>query len=265
MHATPAKTSRTSELIEDGDDQLVLGIVETGRLVTIHRGRELTLNPGEAALWSKADVSQTILPDSFHFIGVSIPRPTLRSQVTEVEDCLAKPLVGDDATIKLLGAYVLAFQKNAKSLPPDVRSLGKAHIHDLAVLALGANRDAGEIATKRGLRAARLKAVKADIVANLGHRDLTIDALARRHRISPRSLRELFSIEHTTFTDYMLNQRLAYVHRQLMDARYAYRTISALAFEAGFGDLSYFNHSFRRRYGATPSDIRQTARPDEIR
>ena len=38
--------------------------------------------------------------------------------------------------------------------------------------------------------------------------------------------------------------------------------ISTIAFEAGFGDLSYFNHAFRRRYGATPSDIRASRAQD---
>jgi AraC-like DNA-binding protein len=32
--------------------------------------------------------------------------------------------------------------------------------------------------------------------------------------------------------------------------------------EVGFGDLSYFNRSFRRRFGMTPSDARQHARRD---
>jgi AraC-like DNA-binding protein len=38
------------------------------------------------------------------------------------------------------------------------------------------------------------------------------------------------------------------------------RTISAVAFDCGFGDLSYFNRAFRRHYGATPSDIRAAAK-----
>lgn len=32
--------------------------------------------------------------------------------------------------------------------------------------------------------------------------------------------------------------------------------MESFAFEAGFGDLSYFNPSFRRRFGMTPSDVR---------
>jgi AraC-like DNA-binding protein len=33
-----------------------------------------------------------------------------------------------------------------------------------------------------------------------------------------------------------------------------------IAFDAGFGDLSYFNRVFRQRYGDTPSGIRMLAR-----
>ena len=64
----------------------------------------------------------------------------------------------------------------------------------------------------------------------------------------------------TTFTDFVLCGRLARAHRMLVDPRYADHSISAVAYEAGFSDLSYFNRTFRRRYGATPSGIRQGAR-----
>lgn len=57
----------------------------------------------------------------------------------------------------------------------------------------------------------------------------------------------------------MLGQRLARAHRALRDPRSADLKISTIAFAAGFGDLSYFNHAFRRHYGATPSDVRAAA------
>jgi AraC-like DNA-binding protein len=59
---------------------------------------------------------------------------------------------------------------------------------------------------------------------------------------------------------FVLDARLCRVHRMLGDFRCAARTIGTLAFEAGFGDLSSFNHAFRRQYGATPSDVRAAAR-----
>jgi len=45
----------------------------------------------------------------------------------------------------------------------------------------------------------------------------------------------------------------------LSDPRLADRTIGSVAFDVGFGDLSYFNRTFRRRYGAIPTEIRQSA------
>jgi AraC-like DNA-binding protein len=42
----------------------------------------------------------------------------------------------------------------------------------------------------------------------------------------------------------------------LTDRRRADRSIASIAFESGFGDLSYFNRTFKRFYGSPPSEIR---------
>jgi AraC-like DNA-binding protein len=44
------------------------------------------------------------------------------------------------------------------------------------------------------------------------------------------------------------------------DPRRSGEKISTVAYDCGFGDVSYFNRMFRRSYGATPSDIRALAR-----
>jgi AraC-like DNA-binding protein len=56
-----------------------------------------------------------------------------------------------------------------------------------------------------------------------------------------------------------LQKRLAAADLMLRDPRYADRNISAIAFEAGFGDVSYFNRIFRRRFGVKPADARAKA------
>ena len=70
----------------------------------------------------------------------------------------------------------------------------------------------------------------------------------------------LFEEAGATFTEYVLGTapraRASSAHRRAV----ADRTLTAIAFEVGFGDLSYFNRAFRRRFGAPPSEVRAQAR-----
>jgi AraC-like DNA-binding protein len=53
--------------------------------------------------------------------------------------------------------------------------------------------------------------------------------------------------------------RLQLAHRQLSDPQLATCSISTIAYQVGFSDLSYFNRCFRRQFGATPSEVRELA------
>ena len=57
-------------------------------------------------------------------------------------------------------------------------------------------------------------------------------------------------------SEFVLAERLARAYRILSNPRFADRSITAVAFEVGFGDLSYFNRTFRRRFGCAPSRLR---------
>ena len=74
--------------------------------------------------------------------------------------------------------------------------------------------------------------------------------------LTPRNLQRLFESEGTTFSEFLLLQRLSRAHRMLTEPRLAQNPVGAIAYDAGFGDLSYFNRSFKRRFGVTPRDVR---------
>src|SRR5262249_1562793 len=135
---------------------------------------------------------------------------------------------------------------------------------DLVATALGATGDAAELARRRGVRAARLRAVKRDVLANITSPDLSIGAVAGRNGITPRYLRMLFQDEDTSFTAFVPEERLERARRMIRDANRAERMISAVAFASGFNDLSYFNRVFRRRFGMTPSDLRAQTLCEEV-
>jgi AraC-like DNA-binding protein len=98
------------------------------------------------------------------------------------------------------------------------------------------SRDAAETAKSPGVRAARLHAIKTDILNGLSRQDLSLAGLAARHGVTTRYVQMLFESEGTTFSRFLLDRRLSRAHRMLSDPRLAERTISAIAYEAGFGD-----------------------------
>jgi AraC-like DNA-binding protein len=132
-------------------------------------------------------------------------------------------------------------------------------VHDLVAATIRASRDRRAIAEGRGIAAARLQAIMTDISAHLGDGDLSVVETARRHRVTPRYVHRLLENEGLTFSSFVLGQRLSRAHRLLSDPHHADRNISSVAFDVKFGDLSYFNRTFRQRYAATPREIRQSA------
>ena len=142
---------------------------------------------------------------------------------------------------------------------PELQWLAVSHMQDLIAAAIAATRGGRAIAEGRGIAAARLRVIMTDICAHLGNGELSVAKVAQRQRVTPRYVHKLFENEGLTFSSFALGQRLARAHRMLSDPRLADRTIGSVAFDVGFGDLSYFNRTFRRRYGAAPTEIRQSA------
>jgi transcriptional regulator GlxA family with amidase domain len=88
-------------------------------------------------------------------------------------------------------------------------------------------------------------------------KDVTLDMIAARHQMSRRSIQRVFEKAGTTFQEHLLTLRLENAHRRLRDPRYRNTSILEIARACGFGDISHFNHAFRRKFGTTPSKLRE--------
>jgi AraC-like DNA-binding protein len=251
---------RTKTLLADSNDDFMFISNLVGFSVPSMRGREFTLRAGAATLLTAGEIVRQDFPEHTQFICFRIPRRTLGALVADPEHALMREIPADNEALRLLVDYATLTLDKHELATPQLRRLFAAHIHDLVVLAIGGTRDAAEIAKGRGQRAARLSALKADIAANLADENLSVGSAARRHKVTPRYVQLLFEEDGTTFSEYVLAQRLTRAHHMLSEARFAALTISAIAFEAGFTNLSYFDRTFRARFGATPSDVRAAAR-----
>jgi AraC-like DNA-binding protein len=112
----------------------------------------------------------------------------------------------------------------------------------------------------RGSRVARLSAAKAYIAANSSRQGVSVGVVATYLGVTPRSLQRLFEADGTTFSAFLLDRRLTCAYRMLRDPEFSKTPVSSIAYDAGFGDLSYFNRRFRRLFGTTPKALRQADR-----
>ena len=259
LSVSPHTVRRTRELLADGNDDVVFVMSPTAGNMVSQLGRELSHIAGDAVLMSTADAMRVDISRS-QFYMVTLSRQRLASLVPGLQDAFMRRVPRDIEALQLLTRYVRLFDDQQSLATPELRGLVVTHVYDLVALALGATRDAVAIANGRGVRAARLHAIKTEILNSLSRDELSLASLAARHRVTPRHVQTLFESDGTTFSRFLLDQRLARAHRMLSNPLLAVRTISAIAYEAGFGDLSHFNRAFRRRYGATPSDIRANSR-----
>jgi AraC-like DNA-binding protein len=242
-------------------DELFFGVNVAGRSTAMQRGHEATFGDGDAVLLSCADSAFNIpRPTPVCFVGLRMPRKQLALQVPHVDDKVMSVTPGTSDALKLLTGYLRTMLNEQALSSPDISRVAATHLLDLIALSLGSTGERTIAAQTGGVRAARLQAIKADIVGNLANGSLTVATIAARHRVTARYVHKLFEGEGTTFTQFILRQRLDRAYRTLRDQRFSMLSITSIAFDAGFGDLSYFNRTFRRHYNATPSDIRNNAR-----
>jgi AraC-like DNA-binding protein len=251
---------RTRRLLSDGNDDLVLTVNRSGYSLNSQVGRECGLGAGSAVLLSNAELGGQEFPAPATVLGLRIPRRRLAGLVASPEDALIRPIPANAAPLGLLVDYVETGLRPNRLKSPQLRHLFATHVHDLVALTIGASRDSAEIARGRGLAAATLNAAKRDIGRGLDGEEVSIVSVAGRLGVTPRYLQMLFEAEGTTFTEYVVAQRLARAHRMLSDPRFLDHSVTTIAFEVGFGHLSYFNRVFRRAYSATPSEVRASAR-----
>jgi AraC-like DNA-binding protein len=237
-------------------DELFFGINLVGACLVRQRGQEPTIGVGDAVAIALAAGPFTVLrPGPTRMLGLRLPRPATSTYASEQDARRVDPAV--TPALGLLTGYLRTLLVGPAPTA-ELADVVADHIRALTALAIGTD-PASALAGRPSLRAARLTTVKADIDQHLTDPGLAAATVAARHGISVRQLHRLFELDGRTYSRYVLDRRLQLVRQRLRHPRYAGESITSLAAGAGFADPSYFNRTFRRRYGTTPSEVRHDA------
>jgi len=261
MRGTPIRMDRRDDLDKEMRDCLFLIIASNCRLQAFQHGRSVDLPKGQIVLMSAGEPARLTQLTRGSRWSIRIPRKRLVEFCRDPEAKIARPLPNGGLTELLLHQIETAHRFGPK-LDASANHLTAQYVLDLVGLCIGANGDAAYLAKQRGLAAARFDAIKADILQNLGRSDVGIAHIAANHRVSTRYLQRLLEASGTSFTSFVLEQRLLSARRLLQDQKNRWRKISDIAASVGFSDTSYFNRTFRARFGSTPRDVRAGLEPE---
>ena len=150
-----------------GNDDLSIHINLSGLSIVAGRGREMTLQDGDAVLLSYSEARTVTRPGRVHHRIVRLPRASLVPLVPNIDDAVLRPIPRGAGALTLLANYAGALIDDPAIVAPQMRQLVVAQLCDLIAVTLGATRDAQALADGRGIRAARLTTIKIDIEAHL--------------------------------------------------------------------------------------------------
>lgn len=223
-----------------------------GSTLALQGGRRGLLQPGElCVIDSLARFELEVAGVSSQIMILQMPRPAVIGRHPHLERRSAEVFDPQESGTTLLRSVLLDVAQSAHLLQSDQRAAALAAVVQL----LGAPK------MRRGAQSAevgwRVKAALALIDAELADPRLDARRVADAQSISRRRLDEIMVAQiGTPIAAKIWLRRLEQSASDLLDERCVSRTVTQIAFAAGFEDAAHFTRAFKRRYGCTPSEWR---------
>jgi len=262
--ATPAEFIRDKHHLKNGRDQFGLNIVETGPVQFANAGQERVCDAGSACLTDRGRPLRVFGPRGGHVRYVIVQAAALKSLVAHPEDLSGRP-VRPGPALSLLYGYLRSLASLEEPPSSELASNIGVHLLDLVAATLGPTVEAANIVMERGVKAARLQAILAEVARCFSDPNFDLDKLAGALGMSRRYVQKLLEGTGKSFTEHLAACRLERAFAMLTDPHDLHLAIIEIAFAVGFGDVSHFNRMFHRRFGETPSGVRAASTMQEMR
>lgn len=236
---------------------LILGLQRTGSCVVAQRDREITLRPGDLAVWDSTNPFVIADADGLSQHKFRIPLDRLALPVDVIRQISAVRLCPDHPISDLAVAYFhrLASRPGAFDRPGG-EVVSQPGI-DLLRAAITTHLDAVELG-KDALQATLFVRIMGYVQLHLQDPDLDAGRIAAEHHISVRQLYRILAAEGVSLGDWIRTRRLEGARRDLAMA-FLQDPVSAVARRWGFTDASSFARMFRTTYAVSPSEWRDEA------
>jgi AraC-like DNA-binding protein len=249
-----ARTARS--VATDATERYTLTMPNAGRLVVLHDGVERVLEPGHVYLFNHSVPYATQPRDTYGTTSIGLAAEVLRRRIPSLAPFYDLPLTGDSATAgQLLRSFAGHLAEAATRWSEhEFLRLGDQMIDLVALLMV---QRAAPASAETSARIAHRERALEYIRTNAAEDELNPGAVARACVISLSYLHQLFREGDRSVEATITEERLQLARRKLLDPACGHMSVASVCYESGFNDSAHFSRAFKRRFGATPGEVRR--------
>ncbi|HEY5411066.1 MAG TPA: AraC family transcriptional regulator [Caulobacteraceae bacterium] len=253
VRSTPAVTHSVGDQSKTGAGTFLLQLVHSGSCLVRHNALETELRAGDLFVADSRKPYGLVFEEPLHGLTVPVPWDRFAPSAEALEALAGRRIEAHAGAGAVLSGFLRgAWDHLAQGDGDDWPDAAEAVIWDLLDAVLQGD-------GARGIGAGRADQLRREARAHVDVRlsDPGFDSaeLAGILGVSARYLQMVFAEVGTTPSRFLLARRLEAAASRLrrLDRPCS---ITAVALECGFNDLSYFSRCFRRRFGLAPLSYR---------
>ena len=246
---------RSARLASCGSDEFVVNITDRSLVGHSPAAGTVLLEDGGGLVFDHARALTLGVPDRPVCV-VRIDRRALLSLLPRNFEPTMQGFGPNLPALTFIKNIVPLVKSKTEPTTPERRSAIGQQIAVLVALMLNPSRDGLALIESRGLKAARLGAVLKAVEQRFADRCFSVDTVAKELGISTRQVHRLLEETTKTFYEHLLERRLLHAYELLSNPLFAGATVSNIAAQAGFPNVTHFNRLFRARFGDTPTGVR---------
>lgn len=257
LEANRHRVLRTAGMVRTSD-QACLKIVAPwqGSAAVTQYGRSVSVRNGAWTIYDTTEGYTVDNPEPSDHLIVMLPRERIRVDGHRLRELMARPAGGASGISRVALDTMRSTYRELPFMSESAARVAGELIVQLVQLSL---LEVAGLETANSQRAALRDRIRAHVALRLRDPDLSIDGIAQALNCSKRLLHAAFADEEDTLAGYILRERIDACARALRDPARATQSLTDIAVDCGFGNLSHFSRVFRARTGLSPSAYRHAA------
>lgn len=238
-------------------DRLVLMLHIEGDAISFRHSRSFDARPGTLVLLDSSECLETEQQGECTALSIAVPAGQFGSQLPIVRSALLSPVDGNHGAASLLRDFLTGLWREQAYL--EVADAPQLLSTLIRLVGLAFRNIAPAPAFTSQAVAKHYGRVKRLIESELSNPDLSLAVIAQRLGISVSYLNVILRQAGTSYRQLVGDGRLERCRAMLADPVHAHSSITAIAFDSGFQDLSHFSRRFSQRFGTSPRAFRAEA------